>query len=257
MNQRPKAYMALTLALVLVAAAIPIQIVIMFGYMPWDIPQVLARIAPLNWAVASFALFQAALCLRASRLLWISMPLFIGLVAWNNWLVVEMGLNATPMQALIATLGFVALHAVLLERDARRVLFNSKLRWWLTPKRKKAQLRATLWPTVGGEMNASTLDISEGGAFVTTQEATWNPSSLMPIRSLTVGGRCSVRIKIDNHRLIACSAEIVRHQSTANGRPGGLGLRFVNMTQSERQMLADFIDLPESSVPSLPFSRAA
>ena len=80
--------------------------------------------------------------------------------------------------------------------------------------------------TPEGQVRGQTLDLSAGGAFVTTA------------RALAIG--TSVRLSMhrgDARNPLVLDAEVVRVGGTREGRFPGLGLRFIGLTELEATLL--------------------
>lgn len=243
MRTRPIHLTALAIFLTVIAVFMPLQIMIQFGHTPMEWQAVLGKLSPLNWLFILSAASLAVSVLRASLWTWFFGPLFLAVTAWNNYMVGELALNYSSFQATVATAFVFAVAAgTLSQKQSRKVLINPGLRWWLTPPRKKARLRAVLWPTAGGEITSYTYDMSEGGAFVaigTEKRAALSSG----IRNLKVGTHCLLRIHIGDERVLHCHAEVVREMSERRGAyPSGIGVRFVQLSRSQRQAIAEFLE---------------
>jgi hypothetical protein len=241
MRQRPRVFDLLALALLLVAFSLPVQVMLMFGHTPGEFTAIFNQLAPMNWVVAMLAVACAVAHWRASPTLWILSPLFILAVGWNNYLVAQAGLNFSWATTLLATGATLALHGLLLTPTARKVLLNPKMRWWLTAPRKRVQLRATIWPVLGGELLTSTYDVSEGGAFFSLEEASWTSRRTLSIKNLSVGTVCTLKMKLDSGRAIQCDAEVVRQAEPRGQYPGGFAVRFKSLSREDQKALAQLL----------------
>ncbi|MCM2279704.1 MAG: PilZ domain-containing protein [Oligoflexia bacterium] len=234
MFNRPRQFQLLAAILVAVAASFPVQVMVGYGYTLAEFDQLMAGLAPLNWLVFASALVHATLVYQASPLVLASTPLFLLAVVWNNWVAAAAGLNVSTAVAALATLGAFAVHLPLLQQAPRRVLANPRLRWWRTAKRRRASVTAIIRPVLGGEVRASTFDVSVGGAFLALG-AEMN-------RNLKVGSRCSIRLVLDQLHVIQCAAEVVRHAQPTGSYPAGFGVRFICLDDSQRKALSNFVD---------------
>lgn len=246
MRERPREFRILAAILILAAASFPIQVMMAYGYTPLELDAALAGLSPLNWFVIFASVIHAYLIYEAAPSVLISTPIFLLLVGWNNYVVARTGLNSSTWAAFFATAAAFLIHLPMFRKDTRRVLFNPKLRWWRTSRRKRASMRAIIRPVMGGELQSCTFDVSASGAFIRMDSANWLPLKNVNFyklqqSNLKVGSRCSVRLLIDHMRVIQCGAEIVRH-SPANGEhPEGFAVRFVSLDESQKKMLNDYI----------------
>lgn len=241
MRRRPSEFAIVGWALLGVAASFPLQTALQFGHPPWELTAIFARLAPLNWVVAGLSVFCAGLSFRAAPALRFAAPLLLGATAWNQWVVAGSGLNAGPIAAALGALSMATLFALLLRHGPRTVLSRPGLRWWRTAPRRRARLRVSVWPVLGGELEGETVDLSEGGAFVSWEGVTALARMEGVSRNLRPGAHCSVRIVIDSQRTLRCSAQVVRQAPASGKYPEGIALRFVGLTAPERKMLADFV----------------
>lgn len=252
MRKRPKELWILAGLFLGVAAAMPLQIILSYGYGVTEIPQILAGLAPLNWAVMGISMLHAFLVFRASSWALLSTIAFVGTILWNNWVVAETGLNYSVPAVALASLGAIGAHIPMFSREVRRVLLNPKMRWWRTAPRKRTAVQAVVRPVLGGEIRSRTFDLSSGGAFISMEEfALMRGTPQLTMRNLRVGSRCSIRLLLNQLQVIHCPAEIVRHAAASGEYPAGFAVRFVAMDDSQRKLLSEFILTPPPSAESL------
>ncbi|MCM2323843.1 MAG: PilZ domain-containing protein [Oligoflexia bacterium] len=238
MFRRPRQFEVLAMVLLLVAVSLPLQVMTAYGFQQPELAQIFSGLAPLNWAVMACAGLHAVLLLAASRLVFFTAPLFVALVAWNNWVVAAVGLNASTVLSGLATLGAVALHLPLLADAPRRILLNPRLRWWRTARRRRARVSAVVRPVLGGEIRTSTFDVSVGGAFIALEHV-FAPG--IPLHYLREGSRCSIRLVLNQIQVVQCAAEIVRRVNARGSYPEGFAVRFVCLEGFQRKMLKEFV----------------
>lgn len=77
-----------------------------------------------------------------------------------------------------------------------------------------------------------TRDVSEGGVFVQTNE------------SIDVGARLSVEVSDSKGRAMVLAGEVVHRVSPSvqNGMRGGVGVRFLELSEAEREIITALID---------------
>jgi hypothetical protein len=187
------------------------------------------------------ALVNSALVFQASPWVVVTAPVFIVAVGWNNWLVAMTGVNFSIPTAIAALLGTIALHGLLLTERARKVLKNPSLRWWRSLPRARVAIRVVVCPVLGGQLQAATFDLSEGGAFIEAQHAHWNSGGTSASAGLQVGGRCTIRLTLGQLQVLSCSAEIVRQAPARGNYPGGFAVRFINLDQEQKRVLQQFL----------------
>jgi hypothetical protein len=250
MKTRPKELTALALAFLGIALSLPVQIMLLFGDPPWEITAIVTKLAPLNWLIIALSIAMVPLTLRASPLLWITTPLYIASVIWNNWLIASVqGSSGWLSPVHLSSIGLVLLIGGVLFKypSCRTVLLHPSKRWWLTPERKRVDLEARLCPVLGGEISSKTFDLSESGIFVVLDDhSQWRgprfrTTTKAPETALRVGSYCWLRVALNDVSALTCTAEIVRKTEPRGIYPAGIGLRFVGLTARDKKLLAGFL----------------
>jgi hypothetical protein len=174
-------------------------------------------------------------------------PVFLMVLAWNNWLVASLDADAETDSIIFGTFLVIAASAVLLLPTVRYLLSNPHQRWWLTPERKKIHIRARVRPADGGgELIAQTFDISEEGVFISLERANWSAGSSFSTthnatRSLSVGSHCAVVLDLQPNRTVNGIARIVRHAPARGKYPKGFAVYFEGLQKRDRALLKDFV----------------
>ena len=242
MKKRPKALLAVAGLMMGIAVSLPVQIMLMHGHNPLEILAVLAKLAPLNWAVMMIASAFGILAFRASRGMIYAAPAFIAITGWNNWVVGQLQPGATPLGTGLISLAAAAAAALPFAiPSVRRVLANPGLRWWRTPERKRVALIAKVRPVKGGEVSAVTFDLSESGAFIATEHAIWEDRLRTKLARARDRRHCSLKVDLDPYRALHCIAKVIRHTEPRGNYPGGFALQFEGLTPDDRRMLARFL----------------
>lgn len=257
MKTRPKELTFLSLFLFAVAIGMPVQIMALYEHAPWEVGGILAKLAPLNWAIAGLALVAGWMVFRAHRWARYVVPVFGMLVVYNNWFVAEVGADYSKDIVRMGTGVFLLALSTILTRDVRDVLSHPERRWWLTPFRRKAQLpiRVCFFKKRGeetissSEFYAKTFDISRGGAFVNLDDDDLALMTDDMLKNLDMGTQCFVCITLKELSFLQCRAEIVRRASGSSRYPSGIGLRFVGLSWQDERMLKDFMKRDESLMP--------
>jgi hypothetical protein len=238
MKKRPTLLTILSLLVFGIAISFPIQIMVRFGIPPTEPGAVADKLAPLNWFSMAIGLILSGLIMRASALARLLAPVFILIIAWNNWLVANLDTAQNGDIALLGTLLVLTAMSVLLLPEIRRVMTHPNLRWWLTPPRKKVELATRVRPSQGGaELRAHTFDLSEGGVFIALDPGALNPRTM---RTLPVGSHCAVTVDLPEHR-ISSIARVVRHAEARGTYPSGFAVTFENMQSEDRARLRQFM----------------
>lgn len=241
MQTRPKALLLLSLCLVAVALSFPLQIMWMFGHGPFELDAVFFKLTALNRATM-LAILASAFCVYHAMPQ--TLPMTLGtvlLVNWNNYVAGSFELNYDWTTTVYASLGYLALHGLMLEPNAAKVLLDPKLRWWRYPSRHKAQLDLQVRRLNGEVFSALTHDMSTGGAFIPffgVQDYSHHSHSppLIPNDEEYVMVDFAI-----NDVPINCQAKVVRKTGARGSYPAGVGLQFLDLKKKEKRLIRRYI----------------
>lgn len=258
MKSRPRVLVWIAAALWIAASSIPIQLIIyswLGGGAPLAPLELIEQMSGLAWALLVLALASGLLILKASRFGVLLSVVFAGALAWSHWelaqansSLAQLAPSVIPLSVLLGTL---LIHVPLLTPAIRRLLGNPKLRWWLTRPRYRSQAAAVIWPVLGGEIQAATFDLSEGGAFLIPRTSDETRAGR---DRLAVGSRLSLRIRLDSDHVFHCQGEVVRRANARGLYPAGVGVRFLSVDGSDRALLKRYLSLqpaPELTRPGV------
>lgn len=215
MRKRPLALFLFSFCMLSVAMSLPIQVVYLQGFE--DIFQTLTWLNIFiilicaSTAVAAYNLHKSFLYL---------LSVAVATVIFNNWWVGHVGLNFDLSQTSMASLGFLTLCSLLLEKKTYKVLYNPQLKWWNNPLRSKIEIPVTLSPLLRGpDLQKKSFDISESGFFLQGFESE-------ELERLKVGEKFSVCFYFRKILKIRCEAKVVRKCVGKGSYPAGVGLQF-------------------------------
>ena len=137
MKQRPISLTIFSLLLFGIALSVPLQIIWLYGHTLNEWSLILSKLTWLNIVIIGLSLSNAYLAWIGDPWLKFSVPVLLGLVTLNNFIVGNYGVDYSAAQTTLATLGFFGVHASLLFTQAHMVIGHPELRWWLIPERKK------------------------------------------------------------------------------------------------------------------------
>jgi hypothetical protein len=210
---------------------------IRFGIPPTDPGAIADKLAPLNWFAMIIGVVFAGLLYRASSMARILGPVFLLIIAWNNWLVASLDVDQESDFVYVGTFLVFLATSVLFLPEIRRVMSNPGLRWWLTPVRKRVKIAARVRPAQGGaELLAHTFDLSEEGVFIRVDN--WGAAST---RALSVGTHCAVALDLEPNRPINGIARVVRHANAIGKYPSGFAVYFEGLEYGDRARLRKFV----------------
>lgn len=250
MRTRPKLLIFLSIALVLTAASLPIQVALLFEHTFWELGGIFGKLTIMNWAVMITCMVNAYFVYQGSRWMLVSAISAILVVNLNNIAVASVGINYSAMEATLATLGFLALHAVLVHPDVRMLLQIPTMRWWRIPPRKPVAVEMKVRRLNGEVFQAQSHDLSRGGTFIPFFSVAAHSRS--PLRTPLVPNDLEF-VMLDfkvNDKPYSCQAKVVRKTDARGTYPAGMGLQFVNLTRKERREIDRYIRNAPSHQPS-------
>lgn len=236
MKKRPFILVAWALSFALIALSFPLQIGLTYGHSFKELSLIFSKITLLNWLVISALLVNIPLLLRASLWVSVSLPLTIGLVAWNNYVVAIVGHDFSESQTALATAGFILLNGLIFHPQVMLSLRQPRKRWWLQCPRKKIRVPIQVTSIRGPAIHLNTFDLSATGAFIPFGE------SFSPQTKYAPGKKISLKLSLDLLNEVRCSAEIIRSCPSQGHYPGGLGLRFLDLSRQDRKSLDSYLN---------------
>lgn len=238
MKTRPMVLKLLSFFFAMLAVGLPFQIMMLYGHTPFEPVEIAAKLSPLNWAICFLAPLAAALVYNASPLCVAVIPALSYVVLKNNWLVAEVGTDYSPLIAGMGSGAYLATVSMLCTARIRDLLLNPERRWWFTPFRKRVNVPVVVG-NEGTEFAASTFDISETGAFIRG----WSAQAAAPgsqLQNLKPGKIIYLMLDLKNSKRVECRAQVVRQVGAQGTYPEGIGVRFIDMQETEREAIKEF-----------------
>lgn len=218
MRTMPKALFLFSLCMMGVAIGLPIQSVYL-----QDFENMFQTLTLLNIFIMITSAMTAVAAFKAHKSFRYLLPITIVAVVFNNWWVGYVGFNFNLLETSAASLSFLVLCSVLLEKNTFKVLCNPKLKWWHVPLRSKIAIPVTLAPLRGPVLTKKSFDISESGFFLQGLEKE-------EFERLNVGEKFSVCFCFSRIIKVRCAAKVVRKCTENGSYPSGVGLQFEGLT---------------------------
>ncbi|MCB0366462.1 MAG: PilZ domain-containing protein [Bdellovibrionaceae bacterium] len=242
MRARPRLLLLMALVFLGLVISFPVQVFVLYGHGLDEWPQLLSKISLLNYLVAFSLLANIPFILRASQWLWVTLPLTILMVGWNNWVVSAAGHDFSQATTWVATGAFSALAGFIFLPSVWSLLREPKKRWWLQAPRKEVSLPMTLEPVRGTTIQARTFDLSRTGAFIPLDK---ERDGEYPVRA---GDVITVKFNLGSLKRISCHARVVRRAISVGHYPSGIGLQFIELKRTHERILRDYVDsIPETN----------
>jgi hypothetical protein len=236
MRNKPFIFNLFCLTFLLIAISFPMQIMMIYGHDPLEIQAIMSKLTIINHICIGFLFFNSWLTWKCAPLLKWTLPMMIGLVAFNNWVVSRYGADFDFTSTTLATALFTVFTSSILFTKGMDVLDSPDKRWWLIPKRYQKKLPIYLKTAKESFVLAKTFDISSTGVFVSLDQAKdhfhrRNQIDFFP------GELVKLQIPTNDQSDFTCQARIVRKTHGGGIYPGGLGIQFENMNLMNRLRL--------------------
>lgn len=230
MKHKPFIFPLIAFSFLLIIFAFYAQIPLVYDR-PWgQFSNNIELFSPINWITITFLAINAFLVYNVFGLLKYSLPLLIGVVAYNNFLVSLHSDQFNLFQTSGATILFAfALVASLHYAKAWGLIKRPGLRWWATSPRFERNLPVVVHSRSVKNMKAKTYDLSLTGAFLCSLDDSWN---------VKVGEEIIVTIEPLGFE---CHAKIVRITFGRGHYPEGVGIHFEKLNDHTKNLLKYFI----------------
>jgi hypothetical protein len=236
MRNRPLTLTLFSLILMGVGLSIPIQAIYL-----QDFSNLFRSLTILNMIISILCLLTAVSAAHVHTSFRYLLIATIGAVIFNNWWVGKVGFDFTFTQTTIASLSFVGLCSILLEKKAFTVLSNPNLKWWNIALRKQVQIPVSIVKIRGETMIKKAFDISESGLFLQGLEK-------KELEKYEVGEYLYLYLHFNEILKISCRARIVRKTNANGNYPAGIGLQFANSNDETRLTIKKLIADPSFSL---------
>lgn len=226
MRTRPIALIFFSVYMTAVAISLPLQA----AYIE-DFENTFRNLTNLNILIMILCTLSAVAAFNAYKTLRYLLPITAVTIVFNNWWVGYVGFHFNATETLMASLGFLGLSSVLLEKNAFRVLANPNLKWWNVAIRAKIEIPVSLiQPQCGQLLVKKSFDISESGFFIQGLQQN-------EIERLNLGQKINVCLHFSRILKIRCEAKVVRKCSERGSYPSGVGLQFEKIDSQFRSAL--------------------
>ncbi len=232
MVRKPRLFNTMTVILVGLLLAFPVQVMFLYGHYPWEVMPILAKLSILNWLSMIGCGYTAFCAYTAAPQLRIALPLLTLLIAWNNMIVGYVGYDYNVSTTLLATIIFASGNLVFFQTEIQVLMAAPDKRWWLIPSRLKVKIPVFVSPQRSEGFSTDTFDISEGGTFIPLRSAMAS--------QISNGETLSLSFKLGTFRTLRCDARVVRHQKAKGLYPDGIGVKFENLNRQQQHTLNQF-----------------
>lgn len=235
MKKRPTLFNFYTLFFLSVAVSFPMQIMAIYGHSGSEASMIISKMSFLNWTVVGVCLLNAGLSYFGHWFLKLSLPISFFVVALNNFFVSKLANDFSPLATTLATLAFGLTSSYLFISKAKEVLNDQNKRWWLAPIRLKRTLPVWVQGPLGSPLLSKAFDISKSGAFLSHPSLAEMGEDLT--KPINEGDQISLTLGLSGQKEFSCEAEVVRLCAPRGNYPGGIGIRFKQMSMANKWIL--------------------
>jgi hypothetical protein len=228
MRSKPLIFNIYALLFLAIAISIPVQISMIYGHNVAELGPIYSKMTIFNILVIGVSLYNFYYCFTASDNVKWSFPLAIGVICFNNSIVLVYGNDFESYSVILATILFMVMSAYFLLTHDTDVMNHPENQWWRIPRRFSLKEKVTLHH-LGRDIDmGETFDISTSGAFI--------PYHLSDSYNIFKGDEI-IDFSIGAESPIHCRAKIVRKSCAKGLYPDGIGIQFIEMNSSDKLKL--------------------
>ena len=228
MRSKPLIFNIYALLFLIIAVSIPVQISMIYGHSAIELGPIYNKMTIFNILVVGVSLYNFYYCFTASDNVKWSFPLAIGVICFNNSIVLVYGNDFESYTVILATILFMVLSAYFLLTHDTDVMNHPENQWWRIPRRFSLKEKVTLHLGKEDIDLGETFDISTSGAFI--------PYELADKHNLFAGPEV-INFSFGEDSEIHCRAKIVRKSCARGVYPDGIGIQFVDMASTDKLRL--------------------
>jgi hypothetical protein len=227
MKDKPLIFNIYAILFLLIAISIPVQISVLYGHNFDELGAIYKKLTFFNILVVMASILNFYYCFTASDNVKWSFPLAIGIICFNNSIVLVFGNDFEAYTVILSTLLFMVFSAYFLLTHDTDIINEPKKQWWRIPKR--FALKEKVLIEVGNQQIdiGETFDISTSGAFIPITED--NKSKIVPgkVYSFMIGKKHPIK----------CKAKVIRKTDARGHYPAGIGIQFQDLELGQKYKL--------------------
>lgn len=225
MRNKPIVFNMYCIFFSLIALSFPLQIMLVYDHSPLEVVSIFSKLTIINHVCIALLIINSWLAWKGDAFLKWTLPVLIGFIAFNNWVVSKYGFDFDFNSTTLATILFTVVTSSILFTKGMDILDNPEKRWWLIPKRYQKKLPIYVKTAQEAFLLGKTFDISSTGVFISINETRdhfkgRNDPSILP------GETVDIQIPSHGNLDFTCKAKVIRKTQGGGAYPGGLGIQF-------------------------------
>ncbi len=235
MTKKPFYFSVLSAVIFMIVLSIPVQVMYLYEHPIQDFSAAMELLPWNNWLLMSFGMVLSVQMFLVHPNLKYSIPVFCLLGVFNNLMVGFADVDFSLIETSTASLGLLSLFVPLLTPEHLKLLQDSRMRWWLSATRAEVLVPVQV-EVKNKQILGLTYDLSDTGVFLTFSSTDQLEREFDKLEQI------DFKMKIGQLESFHCQAHVVRISQDQRGAyPAGIGLRFANTTETQRQALRNFV----------------
>ena len=228
MNKKPWQFNALSLIYFCIGISIPIQVMVLYHHNFSELDLVFQKLTVLNKVLVGMCFVNAIFCFRASRFVFLVIPLSVTVAIVNNYYVSLYSQDFIPGVTYIASLGFLLLPSTLLLPSPLTILTTPSKKWWRHEKRLNVRIPIEILRDK--IQTITSVDVSASGLFLECGMNTFPD-----------GAQVQVVVPISTKNKLSLHAKVVRKSDSKGSYPEGVGIEFTKVDWKQKLALKHFL----------------
>lgn len=223
MTKKPIIFNVNAILFLLIALSVPVQLLFGLDIGMNNLKDIFMRLNVLNISIIVTFLTAATMFYNVSRhLIWF-LPTCLSLVIINNLIMLNYSPYSDEMIVLVATAGFSLFTILTLKSNTIKFVKDPSKQWWRVSKRKRKFLPVNLKLGDKDFDFGRSFDISKTGAYI-----------MQNINQFVFKEGDELRLQIGDMNL---KAEVVRISKMNRSYPEGVGIKFIDMSMTDKVKL--------------------
>lgn len=230
MKEKPILFNLLAILYLIIAIAMPVQIIYLYGHKWNDFQLIYHKLSLFNWFVILGCLYNSVALFQAKFSLKFSIPINLIIISINNWFVSFVGVDYSHTQTQFATIGLTLISSMLVFSKTMNIINDQKLIWWKWATRVKKEVPVTVVLNHIDLYQTHTYDLSRTGAYLEYEQDKESDPNFVTGRILKGETINLILGDPKSADAIYCKARIVRKSNKRGAYPEGIGINFESLS---------------------------
>ena len=224
MRSKPFFFNIMALLLLALGFSFPLQIYLLSTQTANEFQDLPSNLTLINYLCMIVFIAMSFFTYTTNRAALFFIPVGLGLVVYNNYMISSYGNDFSFVQATMASIVFGTISFFYLQPKILKCLTDPKYRWWAAKPRFLKSIPIKIFHN-GEIIRTSTFDISETGIFV-------KQDSGLLVNTVKIGEVVSVHLGLGEHE-VAIKAKLIRKSIPQGVYPAGAGFQFAPLQSNK------------------------